>query len=506
MNTGRVVFVGAGPGDPKLLTIRGMESLRLADVIVYDRLASPQLLSYAKKGATLIYCGKEADHHTLPQEEINLLLIREAQKGKYVVRLKGGDPSMFGRVGEEAQMCRDHSIPFEIVPGITSGMAAPLYAGIPLTHRDYNSSVAFVTGHFCEKNAGKEPDWAALASMETLVIYMGVKNLPRIRERLLAHGKNAHTPVALVRWGTVREQETLIGKLGTIDKEVEQARFAAPAIIIVGEVVRLRESLNWYESRPLFGQRVAVARRASDEGNSELVIALEQLGAEVMPIPLIERCTFVTPLTEFAAYRWLVFENEQQVSFFTSALRQQRYDVRRLTSKLAVCGQRPFEAFEKWGIYPDLVLDENTSLLAFPDLLALEKEEQVLYVGARKPQRISLDHGKVIQVIQAGTVEWDEKHLCAKEVGLSFDWLATDDAQTLSALAQFAGDAWSTTPIVCVGKETADAAREMGWQSVSSYTDNAIHVNELMAWRDDAKRGQRLVLSTTGSQEGSYAE
>ncbi|NTU22681.1 uroporphyrinogen-III C-methyltransferase [Brevibacillus sp. HB1.2] len=506
MNTGRVVFVGAGPGDPKLLTIRGMESLRLADVIVYDRLASPQLLSYAKKGATLIYCGKEADHHTLPQEEINLLLIREAQKGKYVVRLKGGDPSMFGRVGEEAQMCRDHSIPFEIVPGITSGMAAPLYAGIPLTHRDYNSSVAFVTGHLCEKNAGKEPDWAALASMETLVIYMGVKNLPRIRERLLAHGKDVHTPVALVRWGTVREQETLIGKLGTIDKEVEQARFAAPAIIIVGEVVRLRESLNWYESRPLFGQRVAVAGRTSDEGNSELVIALEQLGAEVLPIPLIKRCTFDTPLTELATYRWLVFENEQQVFFFTSALRQQRFDVRRLTSKLAVCGQLAFEAFEKRGIYPDLVLDENTSLLAFPDLLALEKEEQVLYIGARKPQRITLGHGKVIQVIQAGTVEWDEKHLGAKEAGLSFDWLATDDAHTLSALAQFVGNAWSKTPIVCVGKETAAAAREMGWQTVSSHEDKAIHVNELMAWRDHAKRGQTLVLSTTSSQEGSYAE
>ncbi|AWX57534.1 uroporphyrinogen-III C-methyltransferase [Brevibacillus brevis] len=500
MNTGRVVFVGAGPGDPKLLTIRGMESLRLADVIVYDRLASPQLLSYAKKGATLIYCGKEADHHTLPQEEINLLLIREAQKGKCVVRLKGGDPSMFGRVGEEAQMCRDHSIPFEIVPGITSGMAAPLYAGIPLTHRDYNSSVAFVTGHLCEKNAGKEPDWAALASMETLVIYMGVKNLSRIRERLLAHGKDAHTPVALVRWGTVREQETLIGKLGTIDKEVEQARFAAPAIIIVGEVVRLRESLNWYESRPLFGQRVAVARRASEEGNSELVIALEQLGAEVMPIPLIERCTFDTPLAELATYRWLVFENEQQVSFFTSALRQQRYDVRRLTSKLAVCGQRAFEAFEKRGIYPDLVLDENTPLLAFPELLALEKEEKVLYAGARKPQRIMLDHGKVIQVIQAGMLEWEQRHLDSKKAELSFDWLATDDAHTLFALAQFAGDAWSRTRIVCVGKEAADAAREMGWQSVSS------HTNELMAWREHAKHGQTLVLSTTASQKGSYAE
>ncbi|MED1781249.1 uroporphyrinogen-III C-methyltransferase [Brevibacillus fortis] len=495
MNTGRVVFVGAGPGDPKLLTIRGMESLRHADVIVYDRLASPQLLSYAKQGATLIYCGKEADHHTLPQEEINLLLIREAQKGKYVVRLKGGDPSMFGRVGEEAQMCREHSVPFEIVPGITSGMAAPLYAGIPLTHRDYNSSVAFVTGHLCEKNAGKEPDWAALASMETLVIYMGVKNLPRIRERLLAYGKDAQTPVALVRWGTVREQETLIGQLGTIDKEVEQARFAAPAIIIVGEVVRLRESLNWYESRPLFGQRVAVAGRASDEGRNKLVGMLEQLGAEVMPIPLIERFTFDAPLTELVAYRWLVFADERQVSLFIAGLRQQRYDIRRLTSKLAVCGQGAFEAFEKSGIYPELVLEKNTSLLALPDLLALEKEEQVLYLGARQPQTIPLTHGRVIQVNQAGTVEWEEANSGTNGGGVPFDWLATSDLYALSALQQFAGDAWAKTPLVCADVETVAAAREMGWQIVSSPVEHAGDIEGLLAWIDNAKRGVHPVLS-----------
>ncbi|MFS0555449.1 uroporphyrinogen-III C-methyltransferase [Brevibacillus sp. 179-C9.3 HS] len=500
MNTGRVVFVGAGPGDPKLLTIRGMEALRLADVIVYDRLASPQLLSHTKKGATLIYCGKEADHHTLPQEEINLLLIREAQKGKNVVRLKGGDPSMFGRVGEEAQMCREHAIPFEIVPGITSGMAAPLYAGIPLTHRDYNSSVAFVTGHLCEKNAGKEPDWAALSSMETLVIYMGVKNLPRIKEHLLAYGKGADTPVAVVRWGTVREQETLIGKLGTIDKEVEQARFAAPAIIIVGEVVRLRESLNWYESRPLFGQRVAVARGASDEGQGELVSILEQLGAEVMPIPLIEHYAFDTPLTELATYRWLVFENERHVSFFTSALRQQRYDIRRLTCKLAVCGQRALDAFEKRGIYPELLLDENTSLLAIPDLLALAKEEQALYFGAGKRQTIQFGHGRVIQVIQAGTVDWDETNPCANGTGLSFDWLATDDVHTLPALAHFAGDAWARTPLLCVGKETADAAREMGWQTMGRHAEHAGDMYGILAWRDNTKCRETLVLSATVPQ------
>lgn len=477
MNIGRVVFVGAGPGDPKLLTIRGKEALRRADVIVYDRLASPELLSHAKKGAALIYCGKEADHHTLPQDEINGLIIHEAQKGKNVVRLKGGDPSMFGRVGEEAQMCRDHSIPFEIVPGVTSGMAAPLYAGIPLTHRDYNSSVAFVTGHLCEKNAGKEPDWAALATMETLVIYMGVKNLPRIKERLLANGKDAATPVALVRWGTVREQETLVGTLGTIDKQVEQARFAAPAIIIVGEVVRLRESLNWYESRPLFGQRIAVALQSGQKESeaADLVSILEQWGAEVIAVPLIDRPAFEA--AQLHTYQWLVFENERQASSFTSALRQQRFDLRRLTSKLAVCGHGAAEALEKSGIYPELVLGEGISMKALPDVLSLEKDERVCYFAAMQRQIIHLPQDRLIYVTQAATLE-----LSTAPGGRSFDWLATDDAQALSALAQYAGETWQETPILCVGNQTVDAARKMGWHVISSPEENENDHEGLVAW------------------------
>ncbi|MCI1694937.1 uroporphyrinogen-III C-methyltransferase [Aneurinibacillus aneurinilyticus] len=249
MVQGKVFLVGAGPGDPKLITVRGMELIQQADVIVYDRLASPKLLNYTRKGTERIYCGKQADHHSLPQQEINRVIVERALEGKKVVRLKGGDPFMFGRGGEEAEACIAAGLSYEVVPGITSGIAAPAYAGIPVTHRDYSSSVAFVTGH---KASGKESeiDWERLSSaVDTLVFYMGVSNLPDIVKRLCQYGRAKETPVALVRWGTCENQETLTGTLETIVEQVQQARFQAPAIIVVGEVVRLREQLAWYEQR-----------------------------------------------------------------------------------------------------------------------------------------------------------------------------------------------------------------------------------------------------------------
>jgi uroporphyrin-III C-methyltransferase len=244
---GKVLLVGAGPGDPKLITVKGMEAIEHADVIVYDRLSNPELLKYAKGSAVSIYVGKTADKHTIPQEEINQLLVQHALAGREVVRLKGGDPSVFGRVGEEAEFCNEHGVPFEMVPGVTSGIAAPLWAGIPLTHRDINSSITFVTGHKRTDGRETEVNWTALAALETLVIYMGVGNLPFITEQLIAGGKKASTPVALIRCGTLPQQETLIGTLDTIVQQVQERAFKAPAIIVVGEVVRLRERLKWFE-------------------------------------------------------------------------------------------------------------------------------------------------------------------------------------------------------------------------------------------------------------------
>ncbi|KQL45599.1 uroporphyrin-III methyltransferase [Brevibacillus choshinensis] len=471
MKTGSVLFVGAGPGDPKLLTIKGMEALQRADVVVYDRLANPLLLAHAKPDARLVYCGKEADRHTLPQDEINLLLVREAQKGQTVVRLKGGDPSMFGRVGEEAQVCLSHGIPFEIVPGITSGMAAPLYAGIPLTHREYNSSVAFVTGHLCEKNADKEPDWSGLALVETLVIYMGVKNLPRIKDQLLHHGKHPDTPVALVRWGTLGKQETVAGRLETIDRTVAEAGFTAPAIIVIGEVVRLRDSLSWYESKPLFGQRVAVASRQT--GKYSLENVLEQVGAEVWPIPLTEQSLSTSDAAgqgipeDFSTYEWLVFDSELQVSAFFRELSARRYDLRRLQANIVAYNQQTAFALEEKGLYPDLVIGAAIPASALHQMLPLNSGERALHVSSDQSAVILHAQGSVTHTVQAGGLEWDPSHPLAKWFASdSFDWIATDDPNTLSALTQFAGLDWRKKRLLCVGTETITRAKELGWSEV----------------------------------------
>jgi len=249
-NNGKVFFVGAGPGDPKLITVKGMELLKEAEVVVYDRLLSPELLDYVPEGAVRINCGKQKDNHTIPQEEINQILIHFARQGKRVVRLKGGDPSIFGRVGEEAEAIADQHLPFEIVPGVTSGIGASIYAGIPLTHRDYSASVTFITGHRRNDKSTKDLDWANLAQgVDTIVFYMGMSNLPFIQKQLIRHGRNALTPVALIRWGTMEKQDVLIGELWNIVDEAKHAGFQSPVIIVIGEVVKLREKLAWFGKR-----------------------------------------------------------------------------------------------------------------------------------------------------------------------------------------------------------------------------------------------------------------
>ncbi|OCA82025.1 uroporphyrinogen-III C-methyltransferase [Pseudobacillus wudalianchiensis] len=242
----KVWLVGAGPGDPDLITVKGLKAIKGADVILYDRLISPELLEYAKPEAELIFCGKLPDHHHLQQETINYLLVKHAKKGKNVVRLKGGDPFVFGRGGEEAAFLVEHGVSFEVIPGITSGIAAPAYAGIPVTHREHSASFAIVTGHRREGEK-EELKWSALANgIDTLAIYMGVKNLPYIQEKLISHGKSPETPVALIHWGTTKEQRTVTGTLETIVDIVKAEGITNPSMIVVGEVVRLREQLQWF--------------------------------------------------------------------------------------------------------------------------------------------------------------------------------------------------------------------------------------------------------------------
>ncbi|WP_286924319.1 MULTISPECIES: uroporphyrinogen-III C-methyltransferase [Lysinibacillus] len=244
---GKVFIVGAGPGDVDLITVKGLRCIECADVILYDRLINKELLVYAKKDAQLIFCGKLPQQHAMIQEHINQSIVSYAQQGKIVTRLKGGDPFVFGRGAEEAEVLAQHNIPFEIVPGISSGIAAPAYAGIPVTHRDLSSSFAMVTGHMRE---GKDDaiQWESLAKgIDTIAIYMGVGNLPYIRQQLLKYGRNEDTPVALIHWGTLSRQKTVTGTLATIEKVAQRENIQNPSIIVVGKVVTLRESIQWFE-------------------------------------------------------------------------------------------------------------------------------------------------------------------------------------------------------------------------------------------------------------------
>ncbi len=358
---GTVYLIGAGPGDPGLLTLRGAECLARADVVVYDYLANPDLLRYARPDAERLYAGKQGGGSQTDQEAINALIIERARAGKSVARLKGGDPFIFGRGGEEAEELSRAGIPFEVVPGVTSAIAAPAYAGIPLTHRDHASSVAFVTGH---EDPGKETsgiDWERLArGVGTLVFFMGVKTLPDIVARLVAHGRPADTPVAVIRWGTKPEQETVVGTLADIAAQVQARGIRPPALTVVGEVVRLRERLNWFEAKPLFGRRVVITR--AREQASDFASALRELGAEPIEFPTIEIrppdswAEIDAVLDRLPGYDWMVFTSVNGVRFFVERLRARGRDVRALgPARICAIGPATAAAIDGLGLRVDVV-------------------------------------------------------------------------------------------------------------------------------------------------------
>ena len=318
---GIVYLVGAGPGDAGLLTMRGAELLGRADVVVYDALVNADLLRLAPRGAEIIYGGKRAREHAIPQENLNALLVTKAREGKTVVRLKGGDPYVFGRGGEEAEELADAGIEFEVVPGVSSIMAGPNYAGIPLTHRDHCSSFTVVTGHEDPKKEQTSLDFEQLAKIPgTKVVLMGVERIRSLAESLIRHGMPGNTPVGMVRWGTTGQQESIEGTLGTIADVVEKKQFKAPAVTVIGDVVRLRDKLNWAEKRALFGQRIVVTR--TREQASQLSRQLLELGAEVLEIPTIrivppdDPQDLIDALLGLNVYDWLIFTSPNGVSTF----------------------------------------------------------------------------------------------------------------------------------------------------------------------------------------------
>ena len=357
----KVYLVGAGPGDPGLITVKGRECIRKADVIIYDYLAAPALLKHARKSAEQIYVGKKGGDHTLSQDEINRLLVEKARSGGVITRLKGGDPFIFGRGGEEAEALLKAGIAFEIVPGVTSAIAAAAYAGIPLTHRQLTSTLAFVTGHEDPTKEETSINWSSLAmGIGTLVFFMGVKNLPNISKHLIAHGRSPDTPVALIRWGTTSRQRTVTGTLSTIAETARSAGLKAPAIIVVGDVVKLRQSLKWFEHRPLLGKRIVVTRARQQA--SDLVKRLADLGAECLEYPTIE---IVAPKdseplkqadADLSAYDWIVFTSVNGVGYFFEQLFAAGKDVRALGHlKTAAIGPATAKRLLEFGLSSDIV-------------------------------------------------------------------------------------------------------------------------------------------------------
>lgn len=361
MKTGIVYLVGAGPGDYKLISVRGLEAIQQADTIVYDRLADDRLLAHARPDVELIYVGKASSDHTMRQEDINQVLVDKAKEGKVVVRLKGGDPFVFGRGGEEALKLLADGVSFEVVPGITSAISVPAYAGIPVTHRGIATSFAVITGHEDPTKAESTIQWDKLATaVDTLVFLMGVENLPHITANLIAHGRPAETPAAVIRWGTKPEQRVLVTTVGTAAADVARQGVKPPAIFIVGEVVRLREQLAWFDKKMMFGKTVLVTR--AREQASDLSAGLEALGAQCIEAPAIK---LVPPdsfaqldeaILELPSYDWLIFTSVNGIEYFFERLHRAGKDTRALSNcKVAAIGVQTAERLRTYGILADIV-------------------------------------------------------------------------------------------------------------------------------------------------------
>lgn len=479
MSQGMVFLVGAGPGDYKLISLKGRECLEKADVIVYDRLADDRLLGFARAEAEFVYVGKASSEHTLRQEDINRLLVQKAKEGKVVVRLKGGDPFVFGRGGEEALELVKEGLSFEIIPGVTSAIAVPAYAGIPVTHRGIATSFAVVTGH---EEPGK-PDsgirWDKLAKgVDTLVFLMGVENLPTISANLISNGRSPDTPAAVIRWGTKPEQEVLVTTLGQAAEEVAKRGLKPPAIFIVGEVVTLRDQLAWFDTRKLFGKTILVTR--AREQASALTDRLEALGAKCYEAPAIKIVPPVSfddldaAIQRLDTYQWIIFTSVNGVDFFFQRLHAAGLDSRALGGrKLAAIGVPTATRLRENGLIADLVPAE---FRAEGVIAALQHEitpgAKVLIPRAEVareilPEKLS-ELGAEVFVVPAYrtvTADTDGKTLAACLSAGEVDLVTFTSSSTVTNLLELLGRDTSLlakVKIACIGPVTAATCMENG--------------------------------------------
>lgn len=363
-NEGICYLVGAGPGDLGLVTLRARECVEAADVIIYDALSSARILEWAKPGVEKVYVGKRAKDHAMPQDKINELIVERTQEGKKVVRLKGGDPLIFGRGGEEARELAEAGVAFEVIPGISSSIAGPAYAGIPVTHRDHCSQLTIFTGHEDPTKGGSSIDYANLAAAPgTKVFLMGVSRLRAITEALIDAGAEASTPMALVRWATTGRQQSIEGTLGSMADLVEATDFKSPAVAVIGDVVKERPHINWFENRPLFGKRVVVTRTRAQAG--KLSRALSAEGADVLELPTIriepprDREAFAEGVAHAHEYDWLVFTSPNGVERFFDAFFSIYEDARSLGNpRIAVIGQGTAAKLKEYRFGVDLLPKE----------------------------------------------------------------------------------------------------------------------------------------------------
>ena len=477
-SAGWVALVGAGPGDPDLLTIKGRRYLERADVVVYDRLVDRRLLGHAPKDAELVDVGKRPGESRDRQSDINALLVQRAWSGKRVVRLKGGDPFIFGRGGEEVAALAEANVPFEVVPGITSAIGAPAYAGIPLTHRGVSSSLTIVTGSESPDKEGTSVDWDRLAKSDgTLSLLMGWENLPEIAQALIDGGKAANTPAAVVQWGTWPNQETVVGPLVSIADRARQAGLSNPVVVVVGEVVNLRAASRWFDNRPLFGKRVLVTRSRTQ--SADLVDRLERAGAEPVEVPTIEiqpvedTRDINSALSRLTDYDWVVFTSTNTVEQLFGRLDTMGHDARQFhASRVSAIGTATAAALRERGIIADLVSRESVSQ-SLIDGLAEQgvAGKTILLPGAEvRPDRLKRGLemlGAVVRevILYRTVLPSGASGRLAEALESGVDVITFTSSSTVTNLmALLEGDVnrLEEVGIACIGPVTAETARKAG--------------------------------------------
>lgn len=484
--TGKVYIIGAGPGDYKLLTLKAVEAIRKSDVIIYDRLIDSKVLGFADHNAEFVYVGKQPQRHQAPQKEINEILLKYASEGKTVARVKGGDPFLFGRGGEECDHLHKNGIEYEVVPGITSAISVPAYAGIPVTHREYASSLHIITGHqSSEKESAENKDSMPLCDFETLsrqegtlVFLMGVKNIAEISNGLMSFGKAAETPAAVIENGTRPEQRVISGTLKNIVEKCEQYKVKSPAVIVVGEVVNLAEKLDWYRKGLLSGKRIVVTRPA--EQSDTMVRGLEEYGAHVTEFPVIKISEvqnlepLKSALNKLDSYSWLVFTSSNGVDIFFRKLKELKTDIRKLYGlKLAAVGPATEEALNARGLYSDYIPEQYTAGHLLKGILQLiDSEDKVLLINSE------LSRPDLPQGFQDNGINYDEVPVYTTitnnlENKLDFllpeiekaDYITFTSPSAVKAFVSIIGeDLVGKLPaeVICIGPVTENAAEEQG--------------------------------------------